>query len=235
MRPSVSCRGRALSCHRELLTATPWLRRISSRKCAAPRGTRGNMLPPCAATRLGLASSRTKKKKKYGANWQRPGQMRGTPKSFAPWHPLSRRRASEGASVNDVCDIFWHEGGDWVRAYIARHAGHHTVHDTGGGAGAQTTRGRRPNRNRFVRWSSAELYDQVLLWFRTARSDKRAFYEAESVSAAASIRARARTFRGRRPPAVIPAVATTAAAPMVTGGARASPPLSPPRLLSHPA
>ena len=29
--------------------------------------------------------------------WQRPGQMRGDPKPFAPRHPLSRRQASEGA------------------------------------------------------------------------------------------------------------------------------------------
>ena len=28
--------------------------------------------------------------------------MRGTPKSFAPWHPLSRRQASEGSSEDSA-------------------------------------------------------------------------------------------------------------------------------------
>ena len=123
-----------------------------------------------------------------------PAEARPRDPAKAPDPAVSPVAGQPHTVFNDTCDIFWHEGGDWIRAYIARHAGHHTVHNVGGGAGAQEEAGKRSKRNRFVRWSSTELYAQVLLWFTTAQSDKRAFYEARSASEAAAIRPRARTF-----------------------------------------
>eukprot|EP01046_Picozoa_sp_COSAG06_P067028 COSAG06_NODE_17182_length_956_cov_3.662777_1_plen_142_part_10 len=94
-----------------------------------------------------------------------PAEARPRAPAKAP-DPAIRPVAGQPHTVfNDVCEIFWHEGGDWLRAYIARHADHHTVHNVSGGAGAQEAAGKRSKRNRFVRWSSTELYDQVLLWF----------------------------------------------------------------------
>jgi hypothetical protein len=79
-----------------------------------------------------------------------PAEARPRAPAKAP-DPAIRPVAGQPHTVfNDVCEIFWHEGGDWLRAYIARHADHHTVHNVGGGAGAQEETGKRSKRNRFV-------------------------------------------------------------------------------------
>ena len=77
----------------------------------AAAGWRGACWQPCGRERAPVARHRIANSCRQRRKWQRPGQMRGTPKSFAPWHPLSRRQASEGSSEDSVNGVNGGENG----------------------------------------------------------------------------------------------------------------------------
>ena len=74
---------------------------------------------------------------------------------------------------NDICEISWSEGGDWVRAYISR--GSECVHRRPRSFSGSGPQRRGSNESKFVRWTSQQLFEQTRLWFASAQADKRDF------------------------------------------------------------